>query len=138
MKSLYKKDAPETAGKPSPVPEIYVRLFRTLKNAGIPWCSWKSNEHLADGLQGRTDVDVLFQPQDRIKVEGVAKAAGVVFFQAAACWRYPGILDFIAVDPADGRVFHLHAHFLLCAGEKYLKNVIFPWNNGLLDEKILW
>lgn len=114
--------------------DSYNRLFQKLNAENISWCSWKSNEHLIDGLEGKTDVDLLFYEQDRLRVTGILHECGFMLFQAPAYKSYPGIIDAIAMDPETGRVLHAHSHFLLTAGEKHLKGVILPWNETILEK----
>ena len=36
-------------------------------NDNVLYCHWKSNEHLEDGLDGKTDLDVLVSAEDKEK-----------------------------------------------------------------------
>ncbi len=118
------------------IPLPYCSLFEALNRDGLPWCSWKSNEHIAKGLTGETDLDLLFLPQDRHRVVNIMKSCGFVLFEAPSYKSYPGIIDAISIDPKSGNILHAHSHFLLTLGEKFLKNHIFPWNNIILDNRI--
>lgn len=112
-----------------PIPEPYRDLFAALKKENVAWCSWKSNEHLLDGLEGKTDIDLLFREQDRFRVIDIMRECGFVLFQAPPYRSYPGIIDMISIRPESGKILHAHCHFLLTMGEKYLKNHVLPWND---------
>ncbi|HWL90278.1 MAG TPA: hypothetical protein VNP90_02835, partial [Actinomycetota bacterium] len=43
---------------PQTIPAL-ARLLDDLADHGVRFCHWKSNEHLAAGLAGRTDLDLL-------------------------------------------------------------------------------
>ena len=124
--------------KPASLPNvnIYHDLFQELDRQSVDWCSWKSNEHLAEGLDGRTDLDLLFYECDRTKVTKVLRQFGFILFRAPAYRSYPGVIDYISVDINNGRILHIHAHFLLTLGEKNLKSYVFPWNDIILKNKI--
>ncbi len=113
----------------------YFELFQQFENNGIKWCSWKSNEHLSAGVGGHTDLDILFHEQDRRRVTKIMHQNGFIFFKAPPHRAYAGITDGISISTDDGTIFHLHAHFLLTMGEKFLKNIIPPWNNSILASR---
>ncbi|MBI4031700.1 MAG: hypothetical protein HY370_08470 [Proteobacteria bacterium] len=119
-----------------PVPEPLQALLTALNRTGVVWCSWKSNEHLAEGISGKTDIDVLFNAADRRRVIKIFYDCGFMVFETARHRAYPGILDAISVNNAMGAVFHIHAHFLLCLGEKNLKSVILPWSDHILQNRV--
>tara|TARA_R110001592_G_scaffold29350_16_gene106716 strand:+ start:3409 stop:5667 length:2259 start_codon:yes stop_codon:yes gene_type:complete len=116
--------------------EPYLHLVRQFKDNNIKWCSWKSNEHLLAGLQGDTDVDMLFFEGDRHRVINLMHDCGFILFSTAKHRSYPGIIDFISIDAQNGKILHAHAHFLLTVGEKYLKSVILPWNKKILETTV--
>ncbi|MGB1077178.1 MAG: hypothetical protein ACPG05_02640, partial [Bdellovibrionales bacterium] len=106
-----------------------------MEDHGIIWCSWKSNEHIEPALSGDTDLDALFYAGDRYKVIQVMETCGFMLFSATSHRSYPGVLDFISIDVISGKVFHIHAHFLLTLGEQNIKSYIFPWNQQILDNR---
>lgn len=114
----------------------YDLLFATLKKKNILWCSWKSNEHLMEGIEGKTDTDLLFYERDRQQVTKILHDCGFILFQAPAHRSYPGIIDALSIDPPNGRILHAHSHFLLDAGEKYLKSYMLPWSDFILETRV--
>ncbi len=118
------------------IPPAYTQLFLQLDAHNISWCSWKSNEHLLEGLQGKTDIDILFYEKDRPLVTCLMHDCGFILFKTPKHRSYPGVIDTISIDIETGRLLHAHTHFLLTSGEKYLKSVILPWNDYILENRI--
>ena len=58
--------------------EIVVKLFEKW-NANVCYCHWKSNEHLVEGLNGITDLDLLVSIDDKSKAESILKEDNFVF-----------------------------------------------------------
>ena len=49
--------------------EVCKHLFNQWNDQGIRYCHWKSNEHLMEGLDGETDLDIYVYPTDKEKAE---------------------------------------------------------------------
>lgn len=48
-------------------------MLEALEINDIQYCHWKSNEHLEPALNGDTDLDMLFLPEQRSIVDKVFK-----------------------------------------------------------------
>ncbi|MEX2232408.1 MAG: hypothetical protein WD824_09625 [Cyclobacteriaceae bacterium] len=96
-------------------------LFEALHENEIMYCHWKSNEHLGASMLGNTDLDVLFDLTQKEKLEFILGQLGFKKFNAVKQKQYNGIVDFIGLDVASGKIIHLHTHYLLTMGEPYLK-----------------
>ena len=59
------------------------------------------------------------------------------FFETPAHRRYPDIFDAIAMDPQSGKLIHVHGHFAMVVGEKYLKSYTLPWADTLLGHRYI-
>ena len=105
---------------------IVQRLVTAFDLAGIDYCHWKSNKNLDAAVTGKTDLDILFNPQQQADAIGVLRRQGFRRFVAVWYRRYPGIGDFIGIDPETGVLVHVHAHFCLVLGEAGLKS--YHWN----------
>lgn len=46
-------------------------MCAALKQAGVHFVHWKSNDHLAEALAGLTDIDIYVAPADRAAFETV-------------------------------------------------------------------
>jgi hypothetical protein len=107
-------------------------LLGRLHAADIAYCHWKSNEHLAAALEGLTDLDVLAERRRDLDLQRILAESGFKRFAAPPLRGYSGIEDYIALDPASGRLVHLHLHFQLTLGERHLKSYRLPWETVLL------
>ena len=112
-------------------------LFRRLDAAEIRYAHWKSNEHLGATMTGATDVDVLI---DR---RGTQRLAHILTenphfkrFVVKAGRGYPGIEDYVGFDGPTGMLTHLHLHYQLTLGEKFLKGHRLPWEEAVLATRV--
>jgi hypothetical protein len=110
-------------------------LVAALDAADIAYCHWKSNENLRASVQGRADLDLLFDPAKEHETRTLLKRVGFARFRPAGHRYYPGIDDFIGIDPGEGRLVHVHAHFRLVLGEAGLKSYELDWSRRLLERR---
>ena len=124
-----------TGANESPRLGCVAALVDALRAAAVPYCHWKSNEHLLAAVAGDTDLDVLFDESGRSAAVQVLEQVG--FRRACAVWyrRYPHIEDYLCIDPASGRLVHVHAHFRLLVGEESVKSYRLPWEKEILDSR---
>ncbi len=126
-------------GAPGAAPRLRIldELFARLDAEGIRYCHWKSNEHLGPALIGVTDVDALF---DRRAAQRLAHilTSGTQFkrFVVKAGRGYPGIEDYVGFDPGTGTLTHVHVHYQLTLGERFLKGHRLPWEEVLLATRV--
>jgi thymidylate kinase len=113
-----------------PVLAVVRDLVDRLDAAGIPYCHWKSNEHLEAAVAGLTDLDVLVGREDPDGLQAALAAGGYRRFAAAR--SYPAIEDYLALDPESGRLVHLHLHHELTLGQPHLKGYRLPWAHRVL------
>jgi thymidylate kinase len=131
-------DAPPPARTGAVAPlSVLTTLFQRLDEAAIRYCHWKSNEHLGDTMTGATDVDVLV---DRKAAQSLAHllTENTAFkrFVVRAGRGYPGIEDYVGFDRTTGKLTHLHVHYQLTLGEKFLKGHRLPWEEIVLDSRV--
>jgi thymidylate kinase len=108
-----------------------------LVETGVTYCHWKSNEHLRPGTLGETDLDILVDRESASQVTQVLAETGYKRMAAAPARSYVGIEDYLALDQASGRLIHLHLHYRLVLGEKFLKGYRVPWEDRLLASRQL-
>jgi hypothetical protein len=113
------------------------RLFEALHRRHIRYCHFKSNEHVAAGLEGSTDLDLLVDAQQAGVVEPILAEHGFRRFAAHSSRRYVGVEDYLGLDEATGRLLHLHLHYRLIVGERFFKNYRLPWERDFLDTRVL-
>jgi hypothetical protein len=111
-------------------------LFDRLHDADIRYCHWKSNEHLRASFTGATDVDVLFDRRAIVPLTRILGEAGFKRFVVKPGRGYPGIEDYVGFDAATGMLTHLHVHYQLTLGEKFLKGHRLPWEEQYLTTRV--
>jgi len=110
--------------------------LRRIHDADIRYCHWKSNEHLDASLDGRTDVDVLFDRRAIVPLTRLLGECNFKRFVVRPGRGYPGIEDYVGFDHATGALTHLHVHYQLTLGEKFLKGHRLPWEELYLSTRV--
>lgn len=111
-------------------------VIKAFEAHGVVYCHWKSNEHLAEALEGDTDLDVLFDPAQRVQLEMVLDECGLKRFRSTPLMQYNAIEDFIGFDMETAKIWHLHTHYRMTLGEKHLKGyTVNPWGKLILDNR---
>ena len=116
----------------SPLPAM-LAFLGDLADTGIRHCAWKSNEHLLAALAGQTDVDLLVDRGDRARFEALVSRHGLRRVLPPPADVHPGMDHYLGLDRPSGRLFHLHVHFQLVLGERYVKNHRLPIERELLE-----
>jgi len=111
-------------------------FFKELNKNSISYCHWKSNEHLADGLRGKTDLDILVDKNQAEECESILKklAFRQVFSPSLVC--HPYVEDWIGFNNENGSLLHIHLHFKLLAGKKLIKEQYLPFEKIVLDNRV--
>lgn len=115
---------------------IVRNLLENLHREEVRYCHWKSNEHVDAAVQGETDLDILFDPDQKDRIISILKHTGFRLFVAPWWKRYPGIEDYIGIDPETGKIVHVHTHFALVLGEKGVKSYHLSWADDILSSRI--
>lgn len=111
-------------------------MLDAFEEKGIKYCHWKSNEHLSDALNGDTDLDVLFAPEQRSLLDATLNECGLKRFRSTPLMQYNAIEDFIGFDEEEGKIWHLHTHYRMTLGEKHLKGyTVTPWTKTILENR---
>ncbi|HEY7616723.1 MAG TPA: hypothetical protein VH744_07965 [Terriglobales bacterium] len=118
-------------------PEVPARLFEALNQSGVRYCNWKSSIRIPEGMQGRTDLDLLVDPRDAVIFQQMLHEHGLKAARPAPGKEYPGIENYLGFDPQTGRLFHLHVHYQLVLGEQFVKNYHLPIEEAFLSKTIL-
>lgn len=115
--------------------ESIKKMLDCFEKYNIEYCHWKSNEHLEEALLGDTDLDILFNPEQRNLLEKVLSEAGLKRFRATPLMQYNAIEDYIGFDKKKAKIWHLHLHYRLSLGEKHLKSYTVSWTNYILSRR---
>jgi hypothetical protein len=129
---------PAISGPPQRSPAtlaVLRRLFDRIHEAGIRYCHWKSNQHLDASMIGATDLDLLVDRRDAARFAEMLAHMGVKPFRKIAGDEYPGVEDYLAFDSERGALSHLHVHYQLTLGEKFLKGHRLPWEPQALETR---
>ena len=127
---------PDVQRTATPSLRVLDLLFQRLDAEGIRYCHWKSNEHVGPGLVGRGDLDVLVDRRSALETALLLAELGFKRFLVQPGRGYPGIEDYLGFDSATGTLTHLHLHYQLTLGEKFLKGHRLPWEAVLLETRI--
>jgi len=114
--------------------------FFEILNKEVRYCHFKSNEHLAESFDGKTDFDILIYREDIYKFQKLMCNFGFKRRLSSANKQYFGMEDYIGFDFETGKLFHLHIHYQLIVGKKLKKNYVLGlesilWNNLKLDNQ---
>ncbi|MEX0930070.1 MAG: hypothetical protein WDZ79_00155 [Candidatus Paceibacterota bacterium] len=111
-------------------------LWSELQARGIRYCHWKSNEHLAEALRGETDLDILADGEKHEEVREVMEAFGWKRVESPPRLRFHGVEDWIGLYEASGSLFHIHLHYKLITGKKFVKEQLLPWEELMLSTRV--
>jgi thymidylate kinase len=114
-----------------------VRLLDALNQAGVRYCHFKSNAHVAAGVEGLTDLDLLCDGQQVELITEILTRHGFKLFPAHPSRAYPSVYDYFGIDEHTGRLLHLHLHYRLIVGERFFKNYRLPWEREFLERRVL-
>lgn len=117
--------------------DVCKHLFSRWNNQGVCYCHWKSNEHLMEGLDGETDLDVYVYPTDKEKAETQLKECGYIECLTQKGHRYPNVCEWIGFDPSTGRLVHVHLHYQIITGTKFCKEYVFPVEDIIIATRAL-
>lgn len=113
-------------------PDYYVTaesaaLLADLQQENIRFAHWKGNTHLQASLQGKTDMDILVHPNDRLLYEMILKKRLYKKLQSRPWNTYPHMEDWLGFDYATGVLLHVHTHYDLVNGITFAKYLQLPW-----------
>jgi thymidylate kinase len=114
-------------------PIISAHLRKSLQKANVGFALWKSNNHIADALAGKTDLDVLVRIQDRIRFRNALRSLKGIEVLSQPWARYPNVEDWLVFDSATGDFLHFHTHFDMVTGMKRVKHLRLPWIDAVFS-----
>ena len=117
--------------------EVCKQLFNLWNDSNVQYCHWKSNEHLMEGLDGETDLDVFVYPSDREKAEYQLKECRYIECLIQKGHRYPNVCEWIGFDTTTGRLVHVHLHYQVITGTKFCKEYVFPVDDLIIATRVL-
>lgn len=111
----------------APVTAETAALLADLLQANVRFAHWKGNTHLQASLSGKTDIDILVHPADRLLYEKVLINRSYKKLNTQPWNAFPALEDWLGFDYATGALLHLHTHYDLVNGITYGKYLQLPW-----------
>ena len=113
------------------------KLFECLNDDNVNYCSFKSNEHLMEGLVGKTDLDIVLDKTDYEKFVNICKQLEFKRFEPVDVGIYPNVENWYGMDNNTGVLIHIHLHFEIMTGKALLKDYCIRWGKYFLDTAML-
>lgn len=123
--------------EPHKMLEINKNFFEHLNVLNVRYCHWKSNEHLDEALAGKTDLDVLIHLKDKSDFEKALTKFQFKKILSPPEKQFPGLEDYLGFDYISGAFVHLHVHYRLVLGQKYIKNHHLPIEDLVFNNLIV-
>lgn len=117
--------------------EICKKLFDQWNYHKVRYCHWKSNEHLMQGLDGETDLDVYVSPLDEKIAESLLSDLLYIKCITQKGSRYPNVCEWMGFDKVSGKLVHVHLHYQIITGTKYCKEYVFPIDDLIIATRVL-
>lgn len=111
------------------------KLLNEFHHANVRYCHFKSNLHVAAGIAGETDLDILVDRSAHAEVVACLVSCGFKKFTAKLATSYPAVDDWLGFDHTSGALVHLHLHWQMVAGEPNLKGYRIPWETEILSQR---
>lgn len=102
-------------------------LLADLQLQHVRFAHWKGNNHLLLSLEGKTDIEMLVHPGDRLQFETILRKRCYKKLNSRPWNSYPAVEDWIGFDFDTGNLLHLHTHYDLVTGITYGKYLHLPW-----------
>ncbi len=112
-------------------------LLSNLHQNNIRYCHWKSNAHISRSLVGDGDLDILISQENEKEFYKTIIDLDFKRLVEKPGKAYPGIEHWLGYSKKEGKLVHLHAHFRLVYGEKFIKGFRAINEETLLDRRIL-
>lgn len=109
--------------------DICKSFFDFLNESDIRYCHWKSNINLERSLNGKTDLDLLVHSADTAEFVNALNEFNIKKILSPPEKQFPGMEDYLGFDHETGSLIHLHVHYRLILGQKYIKNHHLPIEN---------
>ncbi len=108
-------------------------IFDRFEEEGIRYCHFKSNQHIDESFEGRSDFDILADRDRQSAVTEILISFGARRFESPVLNNYPGIQNWLIFDDKSGIIYHMHLHYQLLTGTVHVKQYKLSWFPMLLD-----
>ena len=117
--------------------ELCRLFFENLPSQNVRYCHWKSNGHLKQALTGQTDLDVLIHEEDKEAFNQALQQFNFLEIISPPDKRFPYLEDYLGFDTQTGDLIHLHVHYKLLMGQRFIKNHHLPLESLFFDNLIV-
>jgi thymidylate kinase len=119
-----------------PALHLISKLCQALRDEGINYCHWKSNNALDRSANGENDVDLLISRADASRFSGILYQLGFKQAKAPVEKQMPGVMDYFGYDEPSNKWVHVHAHYQLIMGDDMTKNFRFAIEDQYLESTV--
>ena len=90
---------------------------------------------MQEAVLGLRDLDVLADRDGALALSGILATVGFKRFASSPWEAVPALEDYLALDADTGRLVHLHLHYRLTVGERFLNGYRLPWEAVVLSTR---
>lgn len=96
-------------------------------NKSIEYVHFKSNQHLYEGLIGKTDLDFLVKLSQKVMFRSLLIDKKFVLLKSCREQTYSNVEHWIGFDEKTGALIHIHVYYELVTGKEYIKEYKLGW-----------
>lgn len=115
---------------------VMYKLFHSFESNNIAYLHFKSNTNLDASFAGKGDFDVLVDKSEILKIESLISEHNGKRHNPVHVGSYAGVDNWLVFDECDGKIYHLHLHYQLVTGKKFVKDYVIPWNEILFSTRV--
>ena len=121
--------------------DVYKKLFHDLNKSEIRYCHFKSNDHLAAGLDGLTDLDIVLHPDDATKFLIILLSHDFKRTEAGFGVKNHFREGYLGFDVASAKLVYIDLHYFIVIGRSRIREYVLKefsfdlLNNRTLDKK---
>ena len=115
---------------------LVVRLGTALASERIRYCQWTGHAKLARWLVGEGDIDLLVDRRDADRFARTLERLGFKLALPPGSQLPAGVVSYLGLDPAIGRLVHVHTQFRLIVGSDWATHYHLPLERTLLETTI--
>lgn len=130
--------APRRLAEPAPAAprSLVERLGEALSGERVACLQWKGNWKRARWMSGEGDIDLLVARSAEARFSAVLWSLGFRRVDPAPASAIAGIESYFGLDPATGRLIHVHTHYRLVVGGIWRTVYRLPIEDQLLASAI--
>lgn len=114
-----------------------IDFFEILNKEKIRYIHFKSNQHLNESINGKTDFDILVDKNHTRELKNNLLKYGFKRLNSQKWASYPAVEDWLAYDEEVGTLFHIHLHYQIITGKRFVKEFTFPICKELIDNCVV-